>query len=53
MLKEKCFYGILRQQSHQLWHVCVLAAIVGWYDGVVRARALLRDEGCAAYVSAG
>ena len=38
-------------QSHQLWHLCVLAAIFAWYDGILRARALLHDEGCAAFVS--
>ena len=37
--------------SHQLWHVCVVAAVGVWYYLCLATTTTLGNEGCAAFVS--
>ncbi len=49
---ERWFPGAfdLFLHSHQLWHLCVLGAVLVWYLSCIAAVALLDTRGCAAFV---
>jgi hypothetical protein len=36
--------------SHQIWHVCIVGAVVVWRGASEEAAALLSEKGCAAFV---
>jgi len=38
--------------SHQLWHACIVGAVLVWYAGCVAARSALLADGCGAFVRA-
>ena len=43
-----CFDYFLH--SHQIWHMCVVAAVYIWYRACVASSRLLDERGCVAFV---
>ena len=39
----------LALHSHQLWHACVVAAVLVWYSLCIETTNALRADGCAAF----